>query len=296
MGGHSPLEQEDGGGSAGDGLPTWEGCPSHHDPPDVQDPGSGLPGVGWALEGITADTRASSGGGAVAPEHEGAASHMALEGDTTESEFTSGTEGEGTSTAGTGAETSDTDLSSDGSSLVVAPTSVPRIYRNWSVPGGRGGRLLTKAAPRGPVGSVESAVTPSKVGKGHKKPGKSGKSSTAEKTAIIPLPPAPAPAQLPRRPPSAPAQLPRRPPPVPAQLGHEGPPAKGPLGHEGPPAAETLQCRPPSEAPLNRAPPSEAPLHTRHQKHRCTGHRHLKHRAPPSQAPLAHEPHESVTG
>ncbi|KAJ1104977.1 hypothetical protein NDU88_002385 [Pleurodeles waltl] len=56
MGGHSPLEQEDGGGSAGNGLPTWEGCPSHHDPPDVQDPGRGLPGVGWALEGITADT------------------------------------------------------------------------------------------------------------------------------------------------------------------------------------------------------------------------------------------------
>ncbi|KAJ1144257.1 hypothetical protein NDU88_010558 [Pleurodeles waltl] len=29
-------------GSAGDGLPTW-GCPSNHDPPDVQDPGGGLP-------------------------------------------------------------------------------------------------------------------------------------------------------------------------------------------------------------------------------------------------------------
>ncbi|KAJ1130374.1 hypothetical protein NDU88_008727 [Pleurodeles waltl] len=69
MGGHSPLEQEDGGGSAGDGFPTWEGCPSNHDPPDVQDPGGGLPGVGWALEGITADTRGiirrrSSGTGA----------------------------------------------------------------------------------------------------------------------------------------------------------------------------------------------------------------------------------------
>ncbi|KAJ1120687.1 hypothetical protein NDU88_008849 [Pleurodeles waltl] len=57
MGGHSPLEQEDGGGSTGDGLPMWEGCPSNHDPPDVPDPGGGLPGVGWALEGITADTR-----------------------------------------------------------------------------------------------------------------------------------------------------------------------------------------------------------------------------------------------
>ncbi|KAJ1152545.1 hypothetical protein NDU88_005320 [Pleurodeles waltl] len=57
MGGHLPLEQEDGGGSAGDGLPTWEKCPSHHDPPDVPDPGGGFPRVGWAHEGITADTK-----------------------------------------------------------------------------------------------------------------------------------------------------------------------------------------------------------------------------------------------
>ncbi|KAJ1127950.1 hypothetical protein NDU88_006343 [Pleurodeles waltl] len=57
MGGHLPLEEEDGRGSAGDGLPTWEGCPSHHDPPYLQDPGSGVPGVGWALEGIKAATR-----------------------------------------------------------------------------------------------------------------------------------------------------------------------------------------------------------------------------------------------
>ncbi|KAJ1122143.1 hypothetical protein NDU88_000647 [Pleurodeles waltl] len=252
---------------------------------------------------------ASSGGGAVAPDPEGAASHMALEGDTMESEFTSGTEGEGSSTAGTGAETSDTDSSSDGSSLVVAATSVPphlQIHKRrhtptqqpsisrqppahapspkvtkrtppttttssstpkpppatrpsvsqklflstidlfptpppprpshrsrtstsvttsprpvvpvvtgiWSAPATRAASVArshstdsppvvkhhklasarrergktpaTKAAPRGTGGSVESAVTPSKVGKGHKKPGKSGKSSMAEKTAIIP--------------------------------------------------------------------------------------------------------------
>ncbi|KAJ1087969.1 hypothetical protein NDU88_001128 [Pleurodeles waltl] len=68
---------------------------------------------------------ASLGEGAVAPEQEGAASHMALEGDTTESEANRGTEGEGSSTAGAGAETSNTDSSSDGSSLVVAGPSVP---------------------------------------------------------------------------------------------------------------------------------------------------------------------------
>ncbi|KAJ1187022.1 hypothetical protein NDU88_003801 [Pleurodeles waltl] len=211
---------------------------------------------------------ASSGGGAVAPEQEGAASHMALEGETTDSEFTSGTEGEGSSTAGTGADTSDTDSSSDGSSLVVVATSVPpastatrpsvpkklflstldlfpsppaprqspraRLSRSqpstsattspelvvpvvtgfWSAPCSRAASVArshstdspppvkrqklasarrergktpaTKAAPRGTGGSVESAATPSKVGKGHKKPGKSGKSITAEKTDIIP--------------------------------------------------------------------------------------------------------------
>ncbi|KAJ1119715.1 hypothetical protein NDU88_007900 [Pleurodeles waltl] len=50
----------------------------------------------------------------------------------------------------------------------------------------RGKTPATQATPRGPGGSVDSAVTPPKVGKGHKKPSKSGKSSTAEKTAIIP--------------------------------------------------------------------------------------------------------------
>ncbi|KAJ1174468.1 hypothetical protein NDU88_006289 [Pleurodeles waltl] len=67
---------------------------------------------------------ASSGGGEVASEHEGAASHMALEGHATDSEYASGTEGEGSSTAGTRADISDTDSSTEGSSLVVAATSV----------------------------------------------------------------------------------------------------------------------------------------------------------------------------
>ncbi|XP_069089484.1 myb-related transcription factor, partner of profilin-like [Pleurodeles waltl] len=68
---------------------------------------------------------ASSGGGEEASEHEGAASHMAMAGQATESEFTSETEGEGRSTAGTRADVSDSDSSSEGSSLVVAATSVP---------------------------------------------------------------------------------------------------------------------------------------------------------------------------
>ncbi|KAJ1156859.1 hypothetical protein NDU88_009576 [Pleurodeles waltl] len=68
---------------------------------------------------------ASSGGGEVASEHEGAASHMAPEGHATDSEITSETEGEGSSTTGTRGDVSDTDTSSEGSSLVVAATSVP---------------------------------------------------------------------------------------------------------------------------------------------------------------------------
>ncbi|KAJ1091438.1 hypothetical protein NDU88_004563 [Pleurodeles waltl] len=162
MRGHSPLEQEDGGGSSGDGLPTWEGCPSNHDPPDVPDPGGGLPGVGWALEGITADTRGSR-----------------------------------TST-----------------SAKKSPVPVVPVRGMWSAPGTRAASVTQshsttspppvkhqkldsarwergktpagKAAHKGPGGSVHSAVTPPKVVKGQKKFPKSGKSSTAEKTTIIP--------------------------------------------------------------------------------------------------------------
>ncbi|KAJ1158938.1 hypothetical protein NDU88_011610 [Pleurodeles waltl] len=58
---------------------------------------------------------------------------------------------------------------------------------SWTVPDGRGGRLLlAKPLTRVPGGSVESAVAPPTVGKGQKKAPKSGKSSTAEKAAIIP--------------------------------------------------------------------------------------------------------------
>ncbi|KAJ1109970.1 hypothetical protein NDU88_007327 [Pleurodeles waltl] len=163
MGGHSPLEQEDGGGSVGDCLPTWEGCLLHHDPPDVQDPGGGVSGVGWVLEGITVATR--------------------------------------------GARTSTSATTSPGPVVPVvteiwsAPAtraaSVARSHSTDSPPPvkhqklasarwERGKAPATKAAPRGTGGSVASAATSSKVGKGHKKVSKSGRSSTAEKTAIIP--------------------------------------------------------------------------------------------------------------
>ncbi|KAJ1193690.1 hypothetical protein NDU88_002986 [Pleurodeles waltl] len=49
---------------------------------------------------------------------------MAMEGHTTDSECTSGTEGEGSFTSATGSPTSDTDSSADGSSSVVAAPSV----------------------------------------------------------------------------------------------------------------------------------------------------------------------------
>ncbi|KAJ1176341.1 hypothetical protein NDU88_001623 [Pleurodeles waltl] len=152
---------------------------------------------------------ASSDGGTVAPQHEGAASHMAMEGHTTDSEYTSGMEGEGSFTAFTGSATSDTESSSDGSSLVVAATSryvectghqgsqcdmepkhsqSPPVKHQKldSARRERGKTPAGKATHKGSGGSVKSAVTPPKVGKGQKKAPKSGKSSTAEKGAIIP--------------------------------------------------------------------------------------------------------------
>ncbi|KAJ1217460.1 hypothetical protein NDU88_005054 [Pleurodeles waltl] len=68
---------------------------------------------------------ASSGGGELASEHEGAASHNAPVGTGTDTEGTSDLEGEGSTTTGTGEDTSDTDTSSFGSSLAVAATSGP---------------------------------------------------------------------------------------------------------------------------------------------------------------------------
>ncbi|KAJ1117121.1 hypothetical protein NDU88_005321 [Pleurodeles waltl] len=66
---------------------------------------------------------ASSGGGDLASEHEGAASHKAPVGTGTDTEGPS--EPEGSTTTGTAGESSDSDTSSDGSSLAVAATSGP---------------------------------------------------------------------------------------------------------------------------------------------------------------------------
>ncbi|KAJ1120443.1 hypothetical protein NDU88_008608 [Pleurodeles waltl] len=65
------------------------------------------------------------GGGDLASEHEGAASHKAPVGTGTDTEGTSDPEGEGSTTTGTGEDNSDTDTSSVGSSLAVAATSGP---------------------------------------------------------------------------------------------------------------------------------------------------------------------------
>ncbi|KAJ1148186.1 hypothetical protein NDU88_001024 [Pleurodeles waltl] len=101
---------------------------------------------------------ASSGGGEVASEHEGAASHMAMEGHATDSEFTSETEGEGSSTAGTRGDTSNTDMSSEGSSLVVAATSVPTATTGTAAT-----QRTSSALPAAPQRSPR-ARSPRKVG------------------------------------------------------------------------------------------------------------------------------------
>ncbi|KAJ1209949.1 hypothetical protein NDU88_005318 [Pleurodeles waltl] len=172
MGGHSPLEQEDSGGSSGDGLPTWEGCPSHHDPPDVQDPGGGVPGVGWALEGITAAKRGSSPRARLSRSQPSTSATTSL-GPVVP--VVTGIWSAPATRAASVARSHSTDSPSPVKHQKLASA-------RWE----RGKTPATKAAPRGPGGSVESAAKPSKVGKGHKKPGKSGKSSTVEETAIIP--------------------------------------------------------------------------------------------------------------
>ncbi|KAJ1092463.1 hypothetical protein NDU88_005573 [Pleurodeles waltl] len=72
---------------------------------------------------LRASQQTQGGGGDLASEHEGAASHKAPVGPGTDTEGTSDPEGEGSTTTGTGGESSNTDTSSDGCSLAVAETS-----------------------------------------------------------------------------------------------------------------------------------------------------------------------------
>ncbi|KAJ1219156.1 hypothetical protein NDU88_006727 [Pleurodeles waltl] len=107
---------------------------------------------------VRTSQQTQGGGGEVASEHEGAASHMALEGHATDSEFTSETEGEGSSTAGTRGDTSDTDTSSEGSSLVVTATSVPTATTGTAAT-----QRTSSALPAAPQPSPR-ARSPRKVG------------------------------------------------------------------------------------------------------------------------------------
>ncbi|KAJ1092209.1 hypothetical protein NDU88_005321 [Pleurodeles waltl] len=79
--------------------------------------------------------------GAEAPAIEGAASHRTLEAESTDAEGASGTEGEGSTKAETGGDNTDPDTSSNGSSLMVADTSVTTpaastaaTHRMWRTP------------------------------------------------------------------------------------------------------------------------------------------------------------------
>ncbi|KAJ1140586.1 hypothetical protein NDU88_006935 [Pleurodeles waltl] len=131
IGGHLPQEQEDGGGSAGPGLPTWEGCPSR------------------------TSTSAKTILGPVVPVVTGMWSAPATR-------------------------TASVSRSHSTASPPLKHQKLDSARRE------RGKTPASKAAHKGPEGSVDSAVTPPRVGKGQKKSPKSGRSSTAEKTAIIP--------------------------------------------------------------------------------------------------------------
>ncbi|KAJ1199076.1 hypothetical protein NDU88_002914 [Pleurodeles waltl] len=63
------------------------------------------------------------------------------------------------------------------------PLQLPPPKKLASARRERGKKSGNKAAPRGTGGSVDPAAPPSKVGKGHTKTGKSGKTCTADKTA-----------------------------------------------------------------------------------------------------------------
>ncbi|KAJ1134468.1 hypothetical protein NDU88_000920 [Pleurodeles waltl] len=101
---------------------------------------------------------ASSGRGELASEHEGAATHKAPVGHGTDTEVTSDTEGEGSTTTGTRGDTSDTDTSSEGSSLAVTATSGPPAYTGTAAT-----QRASSALPAAPQPSLR-ARSPKKAG------------------------------------------------------------------------------------------------------------------------------------
>ncbi|KAJ1119527.1 hypothetical protein NDU88_007712 [Pleurodeles waltl] len=98
---------------------------------------------------------ASSGGGELASEHEGAATHKAPVGHATDTEVTSDTEGEGRFTTGT---RGDTDTSSDGSSLAVEAKSGPPASTGTAAT-----QRTSSALPAAPQPSLR-ARSPKKAG------------------------------------------------------------------------------------------------------------------------------------
>ncbi|KAJ1200761.1 hypothetical protein NDU88_004582 [Pleurodeles waltl] len=305
MGGHPTREQEDGGGSAGDASQRRRGASRQLTPLMSRILAVAYPD----LDGrVRTSQQTQGGGGEVASEHEGAASHMAMAGHATDSDFASETEGEGSSTAGTRADVSDSDSSSEGSSLVVAATSVPPATTGHPVQLGAKARPAhhRKSILRLPVpGASDQRPQVPKSLHWHRQEvrchlahrqrweratsvqGRVGRAARPTSPAAGQLarraPPAPSqvfrrthtgPVLQPRRAPPATAQLPRRAPPATAQLGNEGPPATAQLGNEGPP----------TQAPLNMARTAKASTaeqgKDRQGKHRLTG------QGPPRQAPL----------
>ncbi|KAJ1156653.1 hypothetical protein NDU88_009371 [Pleurodeles waltl] len=139
----------------------------------------------------------------------------------------------------------------------------------------RGKTPATQAAPRGPGGIVDSAVTPPKVGKGQKKVIKSGRSSTAEKTPIIPAgqeghaspiiaaqEAAASPIVAAQEDPASPIVTAQEDPASHSPAAQEGPASHSPAAQEGPAATAQLPRRaPPATAQLpRRAPPATAQL------------------------------------
>ncbi|KAJ1212260.1 hypothetical protein NDU88_007567 [Pleurodeles waltl] len=214
--GHSPLQQEDGGAQLRMASQRGRGARRTMTPLMFRILAVAYPELDGCLRTSQQTQRASTGGGTVAPEHEGAASHMAMEGHTTDSEYTSGTEGEGSFTSATGSPTSDTDSSADSrrsASAKKPPVPVVRVPGFWSAPSTRAGsrtrsqgtgspppvkapklesgrrdRVKTPGGTTSEMGSKaigESAVTPKKVGKVPRKSAQPVVSVTVEKCAII---------------------------------------------------------------------------------------------------------------